>query len=87
MDARTLFGDKGELIAEEYLSSKGYKLVKRKYRNEYGEIDLICLDGIQVVFIEVTTRRSVKEGFPEESVTEKKRGNKSMIPGYSIFFI
>jgi putative endonuclease len=75
VDARTLFGDKGELIAEEYLSSKGYKLVKRKYRNEYGEIDLICLDGIQVVFIEVKTRRSVKEGFPEESVTEKKIGN------------
>ena len=37
VDARTLFGDKGELIAEEYLSSKGYKLVKRKgYKADRG---------------------------------------------------
>lgn len=74
-NSRVLFGDKGEMAAEEYLVSKGYEIVKRKYRNKYGEIDLICIDGDQVVFVEVKARRSVKGGFPEESVTEKKIGN------------
>lgn len=65
-------GNKGESIAEAYLSEKGYEILARNYRFKRAEIDIIASKENVLVFVEVKTRRSTRFGFPEESVTERK---------------
>ncbi|NQV90608.1 YraN family protein [Candidatus Uhrbacteria bacterium] len=72
MDARRKFGNFGEKLAANFLVSQGFILREVQYRQSFGEIDLICQDGDEVVFVEVKTRNSQASGYPEESVTEKK---------------
>lgn len=38
-----LKGDYGEDLAAEYLKKIGYTVLKRNYKNDYGEIDVIAL--------------------------------------------
>ena len=35
-------GDKGEILAREYLVRHGYTVVDHNFRSRYGEIDLIA---------------------------------------------
>ncbi|HAU66284.1 TPA: YraN family protein [Candidatus Uhrbacteria bacterium] len=72
MDERRRFGNRGEALAADYLISKGLRILERQYARPYGEIDLICLDGNEVVFVEVKSRRTNQYGYPEDSVTPKK---------------
>ena len=72
MDIRRAFGNAGEQMAERYLKQKGYRILHRQFRTRYGEIDLIALDGDEIVFVEVKARSSNVFGFPEESVTQEK---------------
>lgn len=66
-------GDRGERAAARYLARVGYKIVTRKHKNRFGEIDLIALDGDCLVFVEVKTRRSDAAGLPVEAIDFKKR--------------
>ncbi|RPI05024.1 MAG: YraN family protein [Ignavibacteriae bacterium] len=66
-------GKAGEDLAALYLEQHGLKIVKRNYRFERGEIDLIAEEGDELVFVEVKARRSAVYGTPEEAVTEKKQ--------------
>ncbi len=59
-------------MAAEYLKKQGYKILDRQFRTRFGEIDLVAMDGREIVFVEVKTRRSSVHGFPEEVVTETK---------------
>lgn len=63
----------GERLAEAYLIDQGLELLERNFRTSYGEIDLVMLQGDQLVFVEVKTRSSDAFGLPEESVTERKK--------------
>lgn len=72
MDFRRGLGDEGESLAAAHLSGLGMRLLAVQYRVPSGEIDLIVLDGDEVVFVEVKTRRSRDFGYPEEAVTAKK---------------
>jgi len=68
-----LFGDAGERAAARHLRRLGFRIVCRQYRNAFGEIDLIAIDGEWLVFVEVKTRRSDQAGRPEEAVTGEKQ--------------
>ncbi len=72
MDPRRIFGNQGEDEAATFLKKKGYKILETQFTTRFGEIDLIALDGDEIVFVEVKTRRSLAMGYPEESVHEKK---------------
>jgi putative endonuclease len=65
-----LFGDRGEQAAARYLESQGLRVLRRSYRTDHGEIDLISRDGDVVVFVEVKARR---QGTPAEAVTPEKQ--------------
>ncbi|KKP86331.1 MAG: hypothetical protein UR87_C0022G0011 [candidate division CPR3 bacterium GW2011_GWE2_35_7] len=41
-DQRQKLGDLGEEIASNYLKKKGYKILERQYKSQYGEIDIIA---------------------------------------------
>lgn len=65
-------GNKGEELAANFLSDKGYEIVSRNYRYKHAEIDLIARKDKFLVFVEVKTRNSVSFGEPETFVTPKK---------------
>jgi putative endonuclease len=70
---RRTFGDRGERAAAKFLRRRGMKIIERQHRNRLGEIDLVALDGGQVVFVEVKTRTSDVAGRPDEAVTFAKQ--------------
>ena len=68
-------GARGERMAEEFLLNKGYTLLHRNWRTAHKEVDLIALDGAELVFIEIKTRSGLAFGFPEESVSSAKQAH------------
>ena len=70
-------GTKGEQLATDFLSAKGYRIVQRNYFAFKVEIDLIALDEStnQIVFIEVKTLRNDFFQQPYEEVNLKKQRN------------
>lgn len=75
MNSKDVLGLAGERLAEKFLRASGLKIIARRFRTRAGEIDLIAMDGDEVVFVEVKTRRSGRFGTPEESVTRTKRAH------------
>jgi len=70
---RVFLGREGEDAALKYLQQKGYLLLDKNFRCSAGELDLVMLDGRQLVFVEVRTRKSRDFGTPEESITVTKQ--------------
>ena len=69
---RTKLGDWGEELEVRFLEEKGYKVISTKYRCSYGEVDIVAMDGEELVFVEVRTRSPGNFGTPEESVSAHK---------------
>ncbi|OGV57956.1 MAG: YraN family protein [Lentisphaerae bacterium RIFOXYA12_FULL_48_11] len=64
----------GEQKAEEFLKSKGYKILGKRVRiGDRDEIDLVARDGDVLVFVEVKTRNSQDFGRPLTAVDKNKR--------------
>lgn len=72
MDARKNFGNEGEALAADFLRSKGWEILEYQYKKRFGEIDLICRDGAEIVFVEVKSRHTTILGDPEDAVTPEK---------------
>jgi len=66
-------GERGERLAVAFLKKKGYKIVEQNFKTRIGEIDIIALDGVTLVFVEVKARGSISYGQPFEAVTAFKR--------------
>jgi putative endonuclease len=49
-------GRLGEKLACKYLCEKGLRIIGRNWRCRLGELDIICVDGEQLVFVEVKSR-------------------------------
>lgn len=76
---------KGQLIedkASRWLEEQGLTLLQRNYRCKLGEIDIIMLDGQQLVFIEVRFRNSNNFGSAAESVNWHKQKKLLKAAGY-----
>lgn len=71
--ARKRLGDAGERLAATWLEARGYRILTRQWRCPYGELDLVAMQGDEIVFVEVKTRRGGAMGAPEEAVTPTKR--------------
>ena len=65
-------GDRGERRTALYLILRGYRILERNYTFGHKEIDLICVDGDYIVFVEVKARSDTEHGLPAESVTPQK---------------
>jgi len=66
-------GRAGEMRAEAFLRSRGYRVVERNARLPGGEIDLVCIDAGTLVFVEVKRRDSRTFGTALASVDARKR--------------
>ncbi len=65
-------GKQGELIAQDFLRSKGYEILETNWRFGKAEIDIIAKKEDLLVVIEVKTRSSEHYGKPEMFVNKKK---------------
>jgi putative endonuclease len=66
-------GREGERRAEAYLRDLGYQIVGRNVRLPYGELDLVCVDGATLVFVEVKARSAMGYGSALSAVDSRKR--------------
>lgn len=72
-DRRRALGQRGEDAAAAYLERQGFTVVERNWRTSAGEVDIICVDGDDLVFVEVKTRKSETKGTPAEAITPVKQ--------------
>jgi putative endonuclease len=71
-DPRRVLGKRGEDIAADFFIERGFEILARNWRCRYGEIDLVIKKGDEIRIVEVKTRKSLRVGLPEDSVTEEK---------------
>jgi len=72
MQAKDAVGRYGEDVATAHVLAQGWVVLDRNWRGVGGELDLVALDGTELVAVEVKTRRSVAYGHPAEAVTRRK---------------
>jgi putative endonuclease len=65
-------GKKGEQLAVDYLQTQGYTIVKRNYRFEKAEVDIIAQKQDILAIIEVKTRSTIDFGNPQDFVKPKQ---------------
>lgn len=71
--ARQRLGEEGEAGACAELERLGYRVIARRYRSRFGEIDIVADEGGTVVFVEVKTKTDDSFGDPVEAVTPQKQ--------------
>jgi putative endonuclease len=69
----TAKGRSAEDRAERYLAARGYQIVERNARSTIGEIDLVAIEGGDLVFVEVRSRADDSTGGAEETVGPAKQ--------------
>jgi len=65
-------GKMGEDLATRYFEYLGFVILERNYTTRYGEIDLICERGGEVVFAEVKARSKSNRKFLANDIPESK---------------
>ncbi len=53
----SVIGRLGEKETERCLEAKGYRIINRNWRAGKDEIDLVCHDGLALVFVATRTRK------------------------------
>ena len=71
--ARQALGIEGETRACHTLEARGYRILQRRYRTRFGELDIVARHDATIVFVEVKARRSGAFGDPAGSVTTEKQ--------------
>ncbi len=66
-------GFDGEALAAQYLTRQGLRIKERNWRCRLGELDLICRDGEEYVFVEVKASRRRSSWLPEDRVNFRKQ--------------
>lgn len=70
---KALLGKKAESLAINFLRERNYKIIAQNYSTKFGELDIVATDKNYLCFVEVRSKSSSCFGFPEESLTEKKK--------------
>ncbi|HQX62596.1 MAG TPA: YraN family protein [Thermomicrobiales bacterium] len=72
MSSRTESGAAGEEYVAGWLSRQGYRVIGRNVRYRGGELDIVAVDGDELVFVEVRVRTGLRYGSAAESVDARK---------------
>ncbi|MFT4230857.1 MAG: YraN family protein [Microbacterium sp.] len=73
MAAKDVLGRAGEDRAVAHLHKRGWCVLDRNWRCAGGELDVVALDGGELVVVEVKTRSGMGFGHPLEAVDARKR--------------
>ena len=66
---------KGEIAAEKLLIGLGLQILERNWYYKHKELDIIAIDGSELVIVEVKSRKSPALDNPAMSINRKKRRN------------
>jgi putative endonuclease len=72
MRAKDAVGRYGEGVAAAHLLAAGWDILDRNWRGGCGELDIVALEGSELVVVEVKTRTGDSFGHPAEAVTPTK---------------
>jgi putative endonuclease len=67
-------GASGELLAANFLTTQGLRIIERQYQTRWGEVDLICQDQDTWIFVEVKWRAQLASPTAADAVTRAKQG-------------
>ena len=70
---RRWFGTRSERAAARFLRRLGWRILARNHLGPHGEIDLIAVDGVCVVFVEVRSTGAASADRAAESVDAGKQ--------------
>ena len=80
-------GDAAEEAAARYLCGLGYRILARRWKTPFGEIDIVAQDGATIVFVEVKARDSAGYGSALAAVDARKRKRiRALAEDYLQFF-
>lgn len=71
--ARLRRGSAAELRAAAALIAKGYRILARRHRTPYGEVDIIAVRGKRIAFVEVKRRATMAEAEAALTTTQAAR--------------
>ena len=66
------FGEDGERLAASYLERLGWRIIDKNVRAGRGELDIIAMDGNELVIVEVRSRKIGKLSPSETTVGPRK---------------
>jgi putative endonuclease len=75
MADHNILGKKGEELAAEFLSEKGYEILETNWAQSGTEIDIVARTANTLVIVEVKTRKGNYFGEPEAFVNKAKQKN------------
>ena len=82
---KQVIGKIGEEKACNFLTKRGDEILEKNFKCREGEIDIIAKDkNMELVFIEVKTRRSVTYGTPIEAIDINKKEHIYKVAKYYI---
>jgi putative endonuclease len=70
---RKEIGRKNEKLAQNFLKDNGYEIIQTNFQCKFGEIDIICKENNNLVFVEVRSKSYDYFGTPEETVEYQKQ--------------
>lgn len=75
-------GLRAEIWAALYFRIKGYRVLKKRYKTRFGEIDLVLQKGKTLVFLEVKARDSL-----EDTLQAIHRQNRRRVEQAALMFL
>lgn len=72
VSSRTERGAAGEEYVAGWLQRRGFRILDRNVRFRGGELDIVAIDGDELVFVEVRVRTGNAFGAASESIDERK---------------
>lgn len=66
-------GEEFEVRAARFLEQAGLQVLERNFSCKVGEIDIICSEGAQLVFVEVRCRQNPRYASAAASITRSKQ--------------
>lgn len=68
-------GNIAENLAKAHICKLGYKILDNNWYHGHLELDIVALDGKELVIVEVKSRNGLRYEHPSEAVTNKKIKN------------
>lgn len=78
-ETRQRLGRAAEDLVANRLAAAGWEVLERNARNRHGELDIVCLDGRTLVFVEVKAGRVGSAYGPERPVLSIDRRKQQRI--------
>lgn len=80
--AHIKLGRRGEKLAGRLLELKGYRILARNWRCPAGELDIVALDGNEIVFVEVKSLHSRSRYRPAGNLSNHQRRRNRSAAGF-----